>query len=303
MDDSPIQTALCVIGHPIGGNPAQFVVLRALSALKLDWQFMSFDVEPSEIESAIRGINSLGFCGAIVASPYQNQVAKILSPSDALQTESQNEVSWSDCLYRDEENHLAVANVLSEALQDVINGHVIRTGQPLDTCVCVGELSKLTASIEPMLKNLPENRYFVVGEKLYGFSGAPPVALPETPVAVAQSEQPEAIEPVSGPTLVIWAFDSKPHKKPSSKPVAGIPSPAFLATFLVSLHPDSLVVDAVGTAAAWLHVADEHREQPLVLATPSELEVMRLALAIRRWTGREPNQDIMREAIEEYLEI
>src|SRR5687767_15128182 len=111
MDDSPIQTALCVIGHPIGGNPTQFVALRALAALGLDWQFMSFDVDPTKVENAIAGIDSLGFCGAMIAAPYQTRVAEILARARGDMPATDSTSWWHDCLHRDVDNQLRASNV------------------------------------------------------------------------------------------------------------------------------------------------------------------------------------------------
>lgn len=78
MDDSPVQTALCVIGHPIAGNPAQFCISRILQSLEMDWQCLSFDVPPESLETAIAGIDALHFAGALIAPPHQSAVAKIV---------------------------------------------------------------------------------------------------------------------------------------------------------------------------------------------------------------------------------
>ena len=78
MDDSPVQTALCVIGHPIAGNPAQFCISRILQSLEMDWQCLSFDVPPESLQAAITGIDVLHFAGALIAPPHQAAVAKMV---------------------------------------------------------------------------------------------------------------------------------------------------------------------------------------------------------------------------------
>lgn len=78
MDDSPVQTALCVIGHPIAGNPAQFCISRILQSLEMDWQCLSFDVPPDSLQTAIAGIDVLHFAGALIAPPHQIAVAEMI---------------------------------------------------------------------------------------------------------------------------------------------------------------------------------------------------------------------------------
>lgn len=79
MDDSPVQTALCVLGHPIAGNPAQFCVIRALESLQIDWFCLSFDVPAQRLPAAIVGIDVLNFAGALIAWPHQETVAGLLA--------------------------------------------------------------------------------------------------------------------------------------------------------------------------------------------------------------------------------
>ena len=64
-----------------------------------------------------------------------------------------------------------------------------------------------------------------------------------------------------------------------------------------------MLVDLSGTSRAWLAARIEDNAPNLAIVNKVELDVLRLAIAIQHWTGRQPNLDIMREAIEEYLEI
>jgi len=301
MDDSPIQTALCVVGHPIGGNPTQFVALRALAALGLEWQFVSFDVATEDIQRALAGIDSLGFCGAIIASPHQTHVAAILASIRGEPVQDTATVQWYDCLSRDSNNTLIASNVYAESLQRAIRSSVGAAEYSLDQCLLVGDHAKLSGLIAPFTQLLPTNRLVVSASNLAIW----PVlaALPETNADSSIPEPKPAHDIESTPSLVIWAVDTKPSKKSAAKPSALTPTPAFVAELLLQLHPGSLLIDLSGTAAAWLGVRNEETKPLISVINKVELDVSQLAIAIQRWTGQEPNIDLMREAIEEYLAI
>jgi hypothetical protein len=317
MDDSPIQTALCVIGHPIGGNPAQFVASRALAALGLDWQFVSFDVAPSQIEKAIRGVDSLGFCGAMIASPYQTKVAEILSfprgETNDKQSEAPLEVSsepvedstWFDCLIRNQENQLVAYNLHAEAVQSLIEAHATRIGRAFGSCLILSDSQKLSDFVRPLKQVLPASAFCSVGDALTPWPSQPSPT--ETPADPANPVEPTSITASRSlsdePWLILWGLDAKPRKKVSSKAQPVVPSPARVTELLTQLHPDSLLVDLTGTVNSWLESLPTENEQPISLVTTVDLELLRLATAIKRWTGKQPNMDLMREAIEEYLEV
>lgn len=361
MDDSPIQTALCVIGHPIGGNPTQFVAMRALAALGLDWQFVSFDVEPARINQAIVGIESLGFRGAMIASPYQTEVRRVLAAGEGelthgthpkiamLQTSSsdqalasseslpdvdvadtavpaakpkdqasghQADFEWYDCLVRDETKRLRPINLYAESLRLLIDRHTENVGQELQWCLILTDGTQHESLVLPLKDQLPPERFAVAGALLKSWpivKSGPLTANQAIDTSSVSSTEAVTEEPIppsaahpdihSLPALVILALDSKPRKKSSSKAAPTSPAPAFVAELIAQLHQSSLVIDLVGSAAGWLAERKDEGAQSLHVATAVELELAKLYLALKRWTGREPNMDVMREAIEEYLEV
>ena len=300
MDDSPIQTALCVVGHPIGGNPTQFVALRALAALGLEWQFVSFDVATEDIQRALAGIDSLGFCGAMIASPYQSQVAGFLASIRGEPAEDTETVQWYDCLSRDSNNTLIASNVYAESLDRAIRS-LLGTEHSLDQCLLIGDHAKLPGLIAPFTQLLPASRLVVSASNLASW----PIeaTLPETNTDSTIHEPKPAYDVEATPSLIIWAVETRPTKKAVAKPSAQMPTPAFVAELVLQLHPGSLLVDLSGTAAAWLAVRNEETKPLISVISKVDLDVSQLAIAIQRWTGQEPNLDLIREAIEEYLEI
>lgn len=64
--DGTTEPIIAVIGHPIAGNPSQFAVERALREMKLEWRVLSFDVDPSDVAAAIEGFSVIGIAGVLI---------------------------------------------------------------------------------------------------------------------------------------------------------------------------------------------------------------------------------------------
>ena len=46
VPDSAIQEIVCCVGHPVAGNPTQFMMQRALADVGLDWCCLTLEVAP-----------------------------------------------------------------------------------------------------------------------------------------------------------------------------------------------------------------------------------------------------------------
>ncbi len=323
MDDSPLQTALCLIGHPIGGNPTQFVVTRALASMQLDWQFLSFDVQPDRFQQAIAGIDALGFFGAMIAAPYRKDVAGVLrqlygqAPTDS--------TDINDSIFRGDDGKLVAVNLLATALGEVLSGHQQASAQSLQQVVCITDEEDPTEVLAQFQESLPRHQFTIRGSQFVRWpllppaidtaSTAEPAAAPpevESPAPTddeAQSDLAETTaEPVSEqeaevsfdeqlPTLVVWQVNGKPGRKTT---VIGNANLEFVKEWINRIPDGSLLVDLSCNHELWI---GRHDTAALQVINRVDLKLRRLALAIQRWTGREPNFEMMREAIEEYLEI
>jgi len=319
MDDSPIQTALCLIGHPIGGNPAQFVVARALASLGLDWQFLSFDVQADRIDEAIAGIDALGFGGAIIAEPYQRTVASRLesrTQDTVIETATRPELRevvlerarssttepWHDFLCRDQNGNMVPDNLRATALRQILDSHVESSGHGIQDCLLVGEPAKWGDMVTSCLPALPLARFVFDGTRIMSWVPLPPsnAAVPSDGADGGQSTLETETTPspeLPKPMLVIWLVRSagSPSRRGVARSLGFNADVDFVTETLGGLHPASLCLDIGGSAAEWLSA--------IPIVNHCEWEVRRLAIAIERLTSRTPNLDAMREAIEEYLAI
>ncbi len=84
MTSSALQEIVALLGNPAAGNPAQYLFERALNSVDLDWRFLTLDVERSRLSDAITGISALGFRGCLLAPPLQEaalQCIENITPS------------------------------------------------------------------------------------------------------------------------------------------------------------------------------------------------------------------------------
>lgn len=368
MDESAVQTALCVIGHPIAGNPSQFCILRALAALGLEWQCLSFDVPPASLPAAVSGIDVLGFAGALIAAPHHGTAAALLQPaaddtappspappSPAPPSSASPDAPpvWIDGLQRGADDRWVGCNFLGEAFAELLAGHQRKLAQPLPHCIFLGDAETFTAAVVPYQQHLPASRFTLDPSGLRRLPSSDEPAPPAEPAAAAAAVTPapaaaaadapsppapqaEAAEPpaavppateantepapvdgapdaaahpLDGPVLLI-----RPHctgsaatgttlKKGAGKGSKIDPQWASLvASTLQRLHPDSLLVDLAPEGAPWQVIRGQANGVSAAIS-PLDLEVHRIAVALRRWTGHDPDRTLLAEAIEEYLEI
>jgi len=67
-----------LIGHPVGHSKSPEMMNRALRACGLPFVYLAFDVSPSELGAAVRGMQALGFRGWNVTIPHKVAVLEHL---------------------------------------------------------------------------------------------------------------------------------------------------------------------------------------------------------------------------------
>lgn len=71
-----------LIGHPVEHSFSPPMHNAAFNALNMDWTYVAFDVEPSNLKSAIEGAKSLNIKGLNVTIPHKIEVMKYLDEID-----------------------------------------------------------------------------------------------------------------------------------------------------------------------------------------------------------------------------
>lgn len=71
MASDPVQEVVCCLGQPVAGNPTQYMMEKAFYAAALDWQYLTREVPPEKLADAVKGLRALGFKGANFTIPHK----------------------------------------------------------------------------------------------------------------------------------------------------------------------------------------------------------------------------------------
>ncbi|EDL60949.1 shikimate dehydrogenase [Gimesia maris] len=72
------QELTCVFGQPVAENPTQCMIEAAYKACGLEWRYLTIEVAPENLESAVEGLRAMGFRGANLTIPHKVEVIQYL---------------------------------------------------------------------------------------------------------------------------------------------------------------------------------------------------------------------------------
>jgi shikimate dehydrogenase len=78
MSSKSLQEVVCCLGQPVAGNPTQYMMEKAFAAAGLDWRYLTCEVPPDKLADAMRGFRALGFKGANFTIPHKVAVIDYL---------------------------------------------------------------------------------------------------------------------------------------------------------------------------------------------------------------------------------
>lgn len=78
MPDSAIETLVCCMGQPVAGNPTQFMMEKAFNAAGLDWRYITLEVPAENLADAMKGFRAMGFKGGNFTIPHKVAVIEHL---------------------------------------------------------------------------------------------------------------------------------------------------------------------------------------------------------------------------------
>lgn len=283
MSDLSLQPILVLLSQSAAANPSQYMVEKAFQRHQLDWRYVTVEVSDDALEDAVRGIRAMGFAGGNCARPYHRRIGAAL---DQLGLTAQR-TGAVNLIRRDEEGRLVGENTegigLVHAVRAVRDKPVRRallygTGA-LGTAAAL-ELAEAGAEDLFLINRTEEHaltlvqlldQHYEINSKSFAWG--------------TEDELPEGIDLVVNATPV------------GSSGAEGIPPLQWQALSL-----DATVVDAnlEETVPALLQDA---RERDLDTVNGLDVFLERAAIDFCLWTGVEPDKSVMREAVEEYLEL
>jgi shikimate dehydrogenase len=280
MQDSS-QGVIALLTHPVAGNPAQFVIERALSAWGVDTRYLSLEVSPDGLAAAIAGAWAMGFRGLHVDDPHREAVASLAATT----TDSVARTQVANCLVRDTDGWRAT-NTLGAGVAAALTSIGPLTGKRV---VLLGA-GKLARSVAAALAAASIARLLVVNrtqERGEALSALMRDAY-HVDCTYDRWEQPLAV-PDDCDVLVNATSIA------SNDPHARVP------LRVETLRRETTVVDATMHPATQL--LRDARAQGCPTVDGLAIYVRHVAAALELWTGRQPDLAIMREALEEFLEL
>ncbi|MFK8114856.1 MAG: hypothetical protein AB8B91_21825 [Rubripirellula sp.] len=294
---------IVVIGHPIAGNPSQFAMERALHAMDLDWRVLSFDVDPKDVGTALDGFAVTGIVGVLV----DPSVADAAADWSSLRL-ARPEAEEPDSAVKSDASHVEV-KADATANPDSTNPSTesssgssssgSSTEQEHDSPSADSESQAPPQSVDCLSRN--EEREFTASHQ-----------------ATTWLDEQVASHPGD---RRIWLGDLLRHPISQQRLDEQVPAPPSLqqietADVIVIGDSESdsldleiedwpandgstLVVNCSGDSS----IESDCRERGYRVLSADDIRIATLQRCLLCWTGQEPQTDLIRDAIEEYLGV
>jgi shikimate dehydrogenase len=277
-----VQPILVLLGQPIAGNPTQFMMERAFARHEMDWRYLSLEVAPEDLGDAVRGMRAMGFRGGTCADPHRQTILPLLDRCG----EVAQRTGLVNCIVR-EQKALVGENTAGRGLMEALRRRIDPAGKRI-VLLGAGRMAR------------------AVGVELALAKAAEIIVVNRT-----EERGRELVELLSGPlggaaSFVLWEreFPVPPdvHALISAIPSGPEDSDEPLPLNLDHVTSQTTVVDvAYSPPRRWLL----HEAAQRGAATIEGLDVLieQSVVNFRLWTGVDPDPIVMREAVEEFLEL
>jgi shikimate dehydrogenase len=277
-----LQPILALMGYPVGGNPIQYMTEKAFARHGLDWRYVSLEIHPDDLADAVRGMKVMGFLGGNVADPHKEAIGPLL---DALGPTAERTGLVN--LVRRDENRLVGENTEGKALVDLLRARLELAGRQV-VLLGAGHVARAIAVeladagvAEITVVDRTEQRAIELAEILAGKFEAAASAVPWLEDYSVPSETDLLIHATS-------AAQGDPDLR--------------LALNLENLESRATVVDTtIDPPDTWL--LHQARQSGCTTLDGVTIFTNQIFLNCQMWTGVEPDRDLLREAIEEFLEL
>jgi shikimate 5-dehydrogenase len=276
MSSPALQDILALLGCPAAGNPAQYLFERAIEAADLDCRFVTCEVGPEDLASALAGVSVLGFRGCLLSGPLRWAVMPLVDSASPTAL-------------------FAGGATLIERGPTGLLAHMT-DGR--------GTLEAVRAHVDPA-----ERRALVVGAGTTGRAVALELALAGIGGLVVADPRParahELVAALNDLTPAVQAATLDPQ------PLLVVPDDVQIVVLaptddtdalgeIADLRPDLVVADLNLTAHP-SPIAQRAAHAGCCMIDGLEIHAARTAIDFRQLTGAEADPDVLREALDEFL--
>jgi shikimate dehydrogenase len=277
-----VQPILALLSDSVSGNPTQYVVEKALAHHELDWRYLTFEVAAEELQDAIRGMRAMGFRGGHLGSLHRKAVIRLLDRT----TQTAQAIGAANLIFR-EDDDLVGDNTEGKGLLRSLGRLTDPAGKRI---VLLGAGLMARAAAVELAQAAPAEILIVNRTRQHAQSLADLLAEKYRVAASAVAWEGDYEVPLE--TDVLIDATSIGQQDPEAR---------------VPLVPDSLrskmiVADVVADPPrTWL--LRQAAERNCAILDGLGMYIDQVAVALELWTGVAPDTDVMREAIEEFLEV
>jgi shikimate dehydrogenase len=282
VSSQSLQPILALMGCPVGGNPIQYMMEKAFARHELDWRYVSLEIAHDDLPDAVRGMKVMGFVGGNCAMPYKETIGPLL---DRLGRTAE----WTGVvnLIRRENDELVGENTEGTALIESLGGSGELTGRRA-VVLGAGRMAK------------------VVAVELAAAGVAAIMVVDRTEPRAAELAKLVTEKTGIAASSALWDTDYR---------VAPETDLLIHATSATQGNPDAQIALAVDSLEARLTVVDttidppgtwlleQARSRGCTAIDGVAIFTNQVVLNFRTWTGVEPDRAVLREAIEEFLEL
>jgi shikimate dehydrogenase len=282
VPDSPIQEIVCCMGQPVAGNPTQFMMERALAAAGLDWRYLTLEVPPENLASAVLGMRAMGFRGGNFTIPHKVAVIEYL---DEL-SEAAELMGAVNCVNRVGQRLLG-ENTDGKGFVQSLRSLADPAGSKVAILGAGGAARAIAVEL--------------------GLSGAEEIVIVNRTADRGQALVDLLNDRVKVPSRLVH-LSGDYSVEPGTKIVInatsiGLADPeAHVPVYIGSITPEMVVADVVFNPPRTRFLRDAESRGCKTLDGLGML-VNQGVIGFKIWTGVNPDPAVMQEALEEYLEI
>jgi shikimate dehydrogenase len=270
------------MGQPVAGNPTQFMMERAFGDAGLDWRYLTLEVAPDQLAAAVHGMKAMGFRGGNFTIPHKVAVIQHL---DGL-SQAAELMGAVNCV------HLENGKLLGENTDGKGFVQSLRTfADPAGKHVVVLGAGGAARAIAVELGLQGANQITIVNRD--PTRGRQLVELLSQRVGVSAR-----FVPWSG----LYHVDEGTQILVQATSIGLGDELARLPLEVRSLDPKTLVADVVFNPPRTL-LLREAAERGCQTLDGLGMLVNQGVIAFKIWTGIDPDATVMREAVEEFLEL
>jgi len=282
VSTASLQPILALISQSAARNPSQYMFEKAFARHELDWRYLSLEIEPENLADAVRGIKAMGFHGGNCTYPHQRAICEHL---DSL-TRVAELTGVANCIVR-REDQLVGENTEGRAFLEVLRRSVDPAGKRI-VLLGVGEIAR------------------AIGLEL-ALAGAAEIVV----VANDEPAANELVELISGNSETSASFVAWGE-------TYVVPTETDVLVNAVSPQtddPDEPLPLDLGEVAEGLCVADVRADPPdtwliqeaqqrgAIAVDGLEMYIQQAVIDLKLWTNVDADPAVIRDAVEEFLEL